>query len=579
MRSPTAIREPSLQATRVDGAVSRFLPGLTRLRSYRSEWFRNDLVAGLSVAAVGVPIAIAYAQLAGFPPEVGIYSAIFPPVAYALFGTSRHLIVNPDSATCAIIAATLAPLAVPNTPRYSELSVVLAGFVGVLCVAGGLARFGVIANFLARPILTGYMNGIAASILVGQLGPLSGVSLAADGFFRRIIEVAWRVGEVHLPTIALGVSLLVLLRALKRVSPRLPAPLVVAILAVAATIVFQLDRQGVAVVGPVPAGFAFPHLPRIDPSGLGQLLAGACGIVLVSYCSMMPSARGFAAKHGYTVDANREFIALGAANLAAGLGQGFVVSGADSRTVVADAAGGRTQVTGLVAAATMALVLLLLTEPLALLPTTALAAIVISAVIGLFDVRSLRRYYHVSRAEFLVSIVTTLGVVTLGLLPGLLLAVGLAMLNLLRLVSFPHDAVLGIVHTKTGAYATEEAEGQRFPGLLIYRFDAALLFFNADYFKQRVRTVVAEADSAPEWLLFDAESVLILDVTGAQALEDIRGELERRGIVLAIARPKGGFRNMLEQSGLMTTIGSTHIFETVREGVVAFQAARATHHG
>ncbi len=547
-----------------------WLPGLTQLRAYRSQWLGSDLVAGLSVAAVGVPIAIAYAQIAGFPPEVGIYSAIFPPIAYALFGTSRHLIVNPDSATCAIIAATLAPLAMPRTDRYGELSVVLALAVGVLCVMGGLLRLGIVANFLARPILTGYMNGIALSILVGQLGPLFGFTLGSDGFFRRVFEVVSRVGDAHIPTLVLGAGLFVALRVLKHAAPRAPAPLIVAIVGIVVAIALDLDERGVALVGAVPAGFAAPRLPSASLSDLPHLVWGACAITLVSYCSMMPSARGFAAKHGYAVNANQEFAALGAANIAAGLGQGFVVSGADSRTAVGDAAGAKTQVTGLVAAAAMAAVLLFFTGPLGYLPMTALAAIVISAVIGLFDVASLRRYFRVSRSEFFISLVTTLGVVTLGLLPGILIALGLAMLKLVALVSFPHDAVLGIVDTETGAHATEDPEGRQVPGLIIYRFDAALLFFNADHFKERVRAVVAASEPKPEWFLFDAESVLILDFTGAEALEAVQAELGRQGIVLTIARAKGLFKVGLERTGLAETIGAGRLFSTVRAAVRAF---------
>jgi len=375
------------------------------------------VVARVSVAAVALPIGIAYAQLAGFPPVVGIYSSIFPPVAYALFGSSRQLIVNPDAAACAIVAATLVPIAAGDPARYADPAIALTFLTGLLCIAGRIAGLGVIANVLSRPILTGYLYGIALSIIAGQLGTLLGFQVPSGGFFRTLARVTGRLGETHVATLAVGLALFVLLRAFKHLAPRVPAPLAAAVLGIGAVSTLGLDRQGVAVVGPVPAGFPLPHVPSIDTSELWPLLFGACGIVLVSFCSMMTTARGFVAKNGYAINTNQDMIALGACDLASGFVRGFVVSGADSRTAVADSAGGKTQVTGLVAAATMAAVLLFLTGPLAYLPTAALAAILISSALGLFDFTSLRSYFRVSRPEFRHSIAAMLGVMTVGVLP------------------------------------------------------------------------------------------------------------------------------------------------------------------
>jgi high affinity sulfate transporter 1 len=550
-------------------AIDKRVPGLRALREYRRELFGSDVVAGLSVAAVAVPIGIAYAQLAGFPPQTGLYSAIFPLIAYAFFGTSRQLIVNPDSAACAIVAATLAPLAAGDPLRYNDLSVTLALLVGVFCIAGGLLHLGVLANFLSRPILTGYMNGIALSILVGQIGPLFGFAVPGDGFFRKLAHFVLGLDQTHLLTFATGASVFVLLRALKHLAPRIPAPLVAVVVAIAAAFFFDFARRGVAVVGVVPSGLPLPRVPSsVAPNELGTLALDACGIVLVSFCSMMPTARGFAAKNGYRIDANQDFIALGMSNLASGLGQGFVVSGADSRTAVGVAAGGKTQVTSIVAAAAIAAVLMFLTGPLAYLPRAALAAIVISAVIGLFDLVPLIYYYRVSRAEFYMSIVATLGVITLGVLPGILITVGLALLRLVSLAANPHDAVLGIIDDPTGGYASDEPDARKIPGLTIYRYNASIVFFNADHLKDRVRALLAE--SSPSWLLIDAGPSPVLDVTGAEALDTLRGELAGRGIVLAIARPHGLFRTILDLSGVSERIGSERLFPTVREGVNAF---------
>ena len=555
--------------------IETWIPGLRVLRTYRREWLRSDLVAGLSVAAVALPIGIAYAQLAGFPPVVGIYSAILPPVAYALFGSSRQLIVNPDAAACAIVAATVAPLAAGDPSRYLDLSITLTFFTGVLCIAGGIAGLGVIADFLSRPILTGYLNGIALSIIVGQLGTLLGFEVPSGGFFGTLAAVVSRLGETHAATFLVGLLLFVLLRVLKHRSPKMPAPLIAAALGIIMVYALGLEQRGVAVAGAVPAGSLVPRIPPVGTSELWPLIVGACGIVLVSFCSMMTTARGFAAKNGYAIDVNQDMIALGVSNLASGFSRGFVVSGADSRTAVADSAGGKTQLTALVAAATMAVVLLFLTRPIAYLPTAALAAILVSSALGLFDVASLQRYYRISRSEFWLSVIAMLGVMTVGVLPGVLIAVGLALLKLLRLASRPHDVVLGLVQEKDDVYSAVEEEGGRtIPGLIIYRFDSSLLFFNADHFKDRVRAIIRNANTKPKWFLFDVESVPVLDITGADALEELRAELAGLGVVLAIARAKGLFRVMLDRSGVTDKIGRQHIFPTVHAGAQAFLATQ-----
>ena len=552
------------------GPTRSWIPGLDLVRHYRREWPPSDVVAGVSVAAVALPIGIAYARLAGFPPVVGIYSAILPAVAYALFGSSRQLVVNPDSAACAIVAATLAPLAASGTDHYADLSIALTLLTGLLCIGGGLLGFGVIANFLSRPILTGYLNGIALSIIAGQLGTILGFPVPHGGFFRTVANVAAHLRETHGATLTIGAALFVVLRGLKRLAPRVPAPLVAAALGIAAVELLGLDRQGVAVVGPVPAGFPPPRIPALGPGELTSLLSGACGIVLVSFCSMMTTARGFAAKNHYAIDSNRDMIALGISDMASGLSHGFVVSGADSRTAVADASGGKSQLATIVAAATMALVLLFLTAPLAKLPNAALGAILISSAIGLFDLRSLRTYWRLSRPEFRHSVVAMLGVMTIGVLSGVLIAVGLALLRLLREAARPHDAILGLVEGSEREYRSEARGGRPIPGLLIYRLDGPLLFFNADRFKERILESCAGAEPPARWFLFDVEGVPLLDLTGADALQALHAELTGRGVEFAIARSKGPFNEMLERTGLAGRIGPARLFSSIHEGVAAF---------
>ena len=552
--------------------VSKWLPGLTLLRTYRREWFSSDLMAGLSIAAVALPIGIAYAQLAGFPPVVGIYSCILPPVAYALFGSSRQLVVNPDAAACSIVAATVGPLAAGNSVRYLELSIILTALTGLLCIAGGLSGLGAIANFLSRPILTGYLNGIALTIIVGQLGALFGFHVIDGGFFRKLIDAVSHLSQTHKPTLLVGVSLLVLLLLIKRLLPRIPAPLIAAVVSCAVVYVLDLPSRGVAVVGAVPSGFPAPIIPTVKASEISPLLSGAAGIALVSFCSMMTTARGFAARNGYRIDVNRDMFALGVCDLAAAFNRGFVVSGADSRTAVADSAGGKTQVASLVAAVVMSIVLLFLTGPLAYVPAAALAAILISSAFGLFDLSSLIDYYRLSKPEFRQSVVATIGVMTLGVLRGVLIAVALALFKLVRQAARPRDAVLGLVQLDGDSHcATEEEGGETIPGLIIYRFESSLVFFNADRFSDRVRALITSAPTTTHHFLLDAESVPFLDISGAYMLRSLRTELAKQGIVLGIARPRDLFRLMLERAGVAEKIGSENIFHTVHAGVKSFQ--------
>jgi len=547
--------------------IQTWLPGVHLLRTYDTKNLGSDVVAGLSVAAVAIPIGIAYAQLAGAPPEVGIYSAFLAPVAYALFGSSRQLIVNPDAAACAIVAATTAPLAAGDPAKFADLSILLTLFTGVVCIAAGIARFGFIANFLSRPILVGYLNGIAISIIVGQLAKIIGVDVAQGGVFRTLGNLARQITSLHWTTAIVGLSLLALLLLLKRFAPKVPGPLVAAVVSIVAVYFFALNASGVRTIGTIPAGLPAPHIPSIAAADLGPLALGAVTIMLVSFCSMMTTARGFAAKNGYRIDPNRDLMALGVCDLVSGLTRGFVVSGADSRTAVADSAGGKTQMTSIFTSIAIAVVLLFLTAPLAYLPSAALAAILISSSIGLFDLHSLRRYYHVSKPEFRHAMVAMLGVMTIGVLGGVVIAVGLAILRLLMLGSKPHDAVLGETEADGFVNIATEPSAKPISGVVIYRFDASLLFFNADYFASRVRQVISDAGSKPSVFVLHAESIPVLDITGASVLESLHVELAQAGIELRIAKSKGVFRIMLEQSGVADTIGRERLFASIRAAV------------
>ncbi len=546
------------------------------LSGYKREWLRYDLLAGISVAAVALPIAIAYSQLAGVPPINGLYASLLPLVAYALLGSSRQLIVAPDAATCAIVASVVAPLAGHDPARYLALTAALAMVGGVFCIAAGFAGLGFLTNFLARPILTGYLNGIAIWIITSQLGTLFGFKLPSEGFFRLIWHFFWQLGQTHGPTLAIGVTTLALLLLLSRYAPKVPGPLVAVAIAIACSAIFGFDRYGVSLLGRIPAGLPAFAFPAISEHDWESLLPGAAGLALISYTSAMVTCRGFATRNHYDIDSNREFIALGVADIGAGILQGFAISGADSRTAVNNAAGGKTQVTSLVTAAVLAITLLFFTAPLSWLPMAVLSAVLIKASLGLFDVEAMATLRRVSRPEFWLCLITLLGVITVGVLPGVVVAVGVAIVQLLIMASRPHDAVLGRVPGTTAFLNAATHPGvETFPGLVIYRFDAALVFFNADHFRARVKTLIRESPAPVRYFLLDAETMLHLDTTGAASLHQLCGELETEGITVAIAAEKHMVRAMLGKSGLADRFGPGRMFITVDAGVEALTRSPA----
>jgi high affinity sulfate transporter 1 len=557
----------------------RFAPGLEALVHYRPAWLGRDVAAGLSVAAIALPVGIAYSDLAGVPAVVGMYSAIFPLLAYALFGSSRQLMTGPDAATCIIVAASLGPLAEGDTRLYLALMVVLTLMTGVLYIIGGLARLGFIANFLSQPILAGYLNGIAVIILTGQLPKLCGYSSSVDEIFLRWAEFGKELPHSHLPTLTLGVCLLAAMVVLRRLWPRLPAALLVVVAGIVAVVALGLDQHGVAILGRVPAGLPALHFAPIEPEKLRSLFVDAAGITLVSFTSGVLTAKSFARLNRYDIDANQELIAFGAANLAAGIAQGFPVTGADSRTAVNNAMGGKTQLVGFVAAATMLAVLFFLTAPLGYVPITALAAVIMVSSVGLFDFATLRELYRSSRRELLLSLTTTVGVLLLGVLKGVLLAVVLSLLWLLAIGSRPHDAVLGRVPGIKGFHDITDYPGAvTVPGLVLYRFDANLVFFNVDYFRDRVRAIIDAAATPVEWFVVDASTINVVDITAVQKIDELRDELAGRGIVLGVARVKHSLSRFFDPQWSLqrTAQHAQYRFATLKSAVRAFNTRRET---
>jgi high affinity sulfate transporter 1 len=563
----------STTSARTVKRLARIAPGLPALLGYRfAQDFRHDLVAGISVAAVALPVAVAYAQLAGFNPVVGLYSSILPLVAYAIFGTSRQLMVNPDAATCAMLAAAIAPLAAGNSELYLSLSIALTFFTGLMCIAASFFRLGALADFLSKPILIGFLNGIAISIFLGQVGKLFGFSIKSDGIVPRLLEIFAKLPQTHLPTLAVGASSFAILFVSLRLLPRIPAALVVLIAAGAAAALLTLDAQGVAILGPVPAGLPRLRWPTFPLEDLPSLLAEAAGLALVLFTSGTLTARSFASKGHYDIDVDRELAAYGAANIASALSQGFAVTGADSRTAMGAATGGRTQVTGLIAATAIAVVLLFLTGLLQYVPIAALGAVLMFAAFSLFDVNTLREIWKIDRLEFGLATITTLSVVAVGAINGILIAVALALARFVRQTARPRDEVLGKVDGLPGFHSIERhPTAKTFPGLALFRFNAPLTFFNADYFKQRALAAAAAAGPDLRWFVIDAIPISDVDINGLYAVRDLREALEARGATLIIAGRRAEFLNWLGEIDLYRAEYEDRIFPTLRQALKAYR--------
>jgi high affinity sulfate transporter 1 len=551
--------------------LQRLAPGLAALLGYQRHDLPHDLIAGLSVAAVALPVGVAYAQLAGLSPVLGLYASILPLLVYALFGTSRQLIVGPDAATCALVASALAPLAAGNADLYLSLSIALAGLTGVVCILASLIRLGTLADFLSRPILIGFLNGISLHILAGQLGKLAGVSVDAPGVVPATLQLLEQHADYHWPTVMVGLSAFAVMLLSPRLLPRLPAALVTLVAAALAVALLDLDRLGVAVVGAVPAGLPQLQLPHVPWEMLDELVAAALGLALVSFSSMMLTARSFAAKNHYDIDADREFAALGAANIAAALTQSFAISGADSRTAMSDAAGGRTQLAGIVAALAIGLVLLFLTEPLRYVPIAALGAVLVMASLSLIDIRGLLRLYRFSRTEFALSILATAGVIWVGAIKAILVVVILSLIRFIKLSSRPKMDVLGTVTGLSGFQPlANHPQATTWPGLLLLRFNAPLVFFNAAYFRQQVEQAVERAGEGLRWLVLDAMPVTQMDVTGYFALEELKTKLRSQNVQLVIAGRPGQIADWRKAHELESD--DTLYFPTMRKAVKAFLA-------
>jgi high affinity sulfate transporter 1 len=557
------------------GRVSALVPGVRMLATYRSAWLPRDVVAGLVLTALLVPQGMAYAELAGLPAITGLYTSILCLTAYAVFGRSRILVLGPDSSLGPMIAATILPLigAGGDPERAIALASMLALLVGAIIALGGLLKLGFIADLISKPTMIGYMNGLALTILVGQLPKLFGFSVDADGFIPELKGFVNGLfdGETVAAALAIGLLALITIAVLARVLPKIPAVLVAVVLSIAAASFFELQQHGVDLVGTLPQGFPPLTFPGIDLSDMSLLIAGAFGIAIVALADTIATASAFAARTGQEFDGNQEMIGIGAANIGAGLFQGFPVSTSGSRTAVAERAGAKTQVTGLVGAIAIVLMLVFAPGLLRNLPQPTLAAVVITASLSLADLPGVRRLRRQNRDDFLLSTAAFLGVVLLGVLPGIAVAVALSIANVFRRAWRPYQAVLGRVPDEEGYHdLAARPDGKPIPGLVMLRFDAPLFFANATTFRDRIRALAA-ADPPPRWIVVAAEPITDVDTTAADMLEELDEEINAKGVSLVFAEMKGPVRRKIERYGLTRTIDPNHFFPSLEAAVDAFR--------
>jgi high affinity sulfate transporter 1 len=551
------------------------LPGIRTLAGYRSAWLSKDVVAGLVLVTLLVPQGMAYAELAGLPPITGLYTSILCLLGYAVFGPSRILVLGPDSSLGPMIAATVLPLlgARGDPARAIELASALAILVGAFMVLGGLLRLGFVADLLSKPTMIGYMNGLALTILVGQLPKLFGFSVDANGFVEELKGFVRGVahGKTVGAALAVGVFGLAAILLLQRILPKIPGVLAAVVLSIGAAQLFSLADHGVKLVGTLPKGFPPLTVPSLELSDLALLLGGALGIAVVALADTIATASAFAERTGQELNGSQEMIGIGAANIGAGLFQGFPVSTSGSRTAVAEQAGARTQVTGVVGAVAIGLMLVLVPGLLRNLPQPTLAAVVIAASLSLADLPGTVRLWHQRRSDFFLCVAAFLGVVLVGVLQGIAIAIVLSILSVFRRTWWPYQAVLGRAPGVPGYHdLASYPDAERLPGLVIFRFDAPLVFANTRAFRDRI-VKLAAAEPKPSWIIVAAEPITDVDTTAADMLEDLDEALNVQGVSLVFAELKDPVRRKIERYELTRTIDPSHFFPTLTAAIEAFR--------
>jgi high affinity sulfate transporter 1 len=553
--------------------VERYVPGVGATRRYQRRWLRSDVVAGLVLAAILVPQGMAYAQLAGLPPVTGLYTTIGCLVGYAIFGPSRVLVLGPDSSISPMIFAALAPLVVvgASSSRAIELAGMLALLVGAIEIVAGLARLGFVADLLSSEVQVGYMNGLAVTIIVSQLPKLCGFSTDANTFFEEVKEFFANIDQTVGRALAIGIAVLVVLLVLPRITKRVPAVLVAVGGATVISALLDLSEKGVTTVGSLPKGFPTPTFPFTTVRDVGPLFVAAIGITLVSLTDTMATASSFAARRGDEVEPNQEMIGIGAANIAAGFVQGFAVSTSGSRTAVAEQSGAKSQLTGLVGAGVVVVLLLFLNSLLADLPQSALGAVVIAAALSLMDFSLLKKYARVRPSAVVLSLMTSAGVIVFGVLPGIVIAIVLSVLLVFHHSWWPNGAVLGSVPDMGGWHSVaQHPDAEEVEGIVIYRWEAPLFFANAGAFRRQIRHLVNER--RPSWIVLQCEAITDIDVTAAEMLEQLDNELNEKGVRVAFAEMRDRLQDLTFRYGLFETLDRDHFFPTVKSALEAIEA-------
>ena len=551
-----------------------YLPGVDVLLHYQRSWLRGDVVAGVTVAAYLVPQVMAYAAIAGIPPVYGLVSCLAPILVYAVFGGSRQLSVGPESTTALMTAAGASVIVGSvGADRYLDVVAALAIAVGIFCLVGWATRLGFLAEFLSRPVLVGYLSGVAVLMIVGQLGRLLHLTVTGSRTDQQLVSVARQLSQAQWPTIALSALSLMALFAIGRLAPRWPGPLLVIVAATVVVTVLGVARLSVDVVGSVPVTLPTPHLPDLTGLPLGTVAYTAVGIALVGYSDNVLTGRAFAEKQGQRIKGTQEFLAIGLSNLGSGLTHGMPVSSSGSRTVLGDSLGSKTQLYSLVSGVCVVLTILLLGPALALFPQAALAALIVYAAVRLIDIGEWRRLARFRTAEFALASVTAITVLFVGVLPGIGIAVALSVIDLLRRLAAPHDSILGYVPGLAGMHDVDDYPAAlQVEGIVVYRYDSPLFFANADNFLRRALTAVDDATEPVRWFLLNAEANVEVDLTAVDALDSLRRTLNDRGIVFAMARVKQDLSDQLAAAGFLASVGEDHVFATLPTAMSAYIA-------
>ncbi len=554
------------------GRVERWAPGVRAAHSYDRSWLRSDLVAGVVLAAILVPQGMAYAELAGLPAVTGLYTTIACLIGYALFGPSRVLVLGPDSSISPLIFAAITPLLISGGDPGTAIALagMLAILVGLVEIGLGVGKLGFVADLLSKEVQIGYMNGLAITIIVGQLPKLFGFSTDAGGFLDEIKKFVEGLDQTNTTTLLVGVGVLVVLLVLPRLTTRVPAVLVAVVGVTAISAALDLSAEGVATVGALPQGVPSPSLPWTQASDVVPLLVAALGITLVSLTDTIATSASFAARRGDDVDADQEMVGIGAANIAAGFFQGFAISTSGSRTAVAEQSGARSQLTGVVGAALVAVLLLFLNSLLADLPQTALAAVVVVAALSLMDIKVLANVWDVRRSAVVISLVASAGVIFLGVLQGILVAVALAILLFFRRNWWPHGEVLGMSDDVEGWHSVDQYPSARqVPGIVVYRWEAPLFFANAGIFRSQVRDLVR--DRQPRFIVLQCEAITDVDVTAAAMLRQLDTELNAAGVHLAFAELRDRLQDLVVRYGLLETLDAEHFYRSLDTAIAAIE--------